>query len=180
RRQAARRRPRGAQGGGDHRGDLRVGEDGARGGDAERLAAVRRTAGPVTEDTRMARRRSRAADYLVYLVVRVLICVLQALPWEAALALARGLGRLAYRLNRRHRLVAFDNVRHAFPELDERGVERLVRATYEHFVTVAVEMMRLPRTLRADNYKRYTHWAPPDGEALGVAWARCGRPLLIL
>jgi KDO2-lipid IV(A) lauroyltransferase len=128
----------------------------------------------------MARRRSRAVAYLVYLLVRTVICVMQALPREAALALARGLGQLAYHVNRRHRLVAIDNVRHAFPDLDEPAADRLVRATYEHFVTVAAEMMLLPRLLRADNYKEYTHWAPPDGEAVGVAWARCGRPLLIL
>ncbi len=128
----------------------------------------------------MARQRGIALNYLVYLLVRALICVVQALPWEGALALARGLARLAYRLDRRHRLVAADNLRHAFPGLGEAAVDRLVRATYEHFVTVAVEMTRLPRVLRRDNYKQYTHWVPPDSEALGVAWSRCGRPLLIL
>ena len=128
----------------------------------------------------MARRRSPARDYLVYLLVRALICFVQALPWEGALALARGLARLAHRLDRRHREVAADNLRHAFPDLDPPAIDRLVRATYEHFVTVAIEMMRLPRTLRRNTYKNHTHWVPPDGEALGVAWANCGRPLLIL
>ncbi len=128
----------------------------------------------------MARRRSPVRDYLVYLLVRALISFVQALPWEGALALARGLARLAHRVDRRHREIAADNLRHAFPNLDPLSIDRLVRATYEHFVTVAVEMMRLPRTLHASNYKLHTHWVPPDGEALGVAWASCGRPLLVL
>src|SRR5262245_54319966 len=128
----------------------------------------------------MARRRSRVTDYLVYLLVRAIISFVQALPWEAVLALARGLARVAYHLDHRHRLVAAENLRYAFPDLDANAIDRLVRATYAHFVTVAVEMMRLPRVLRADNYANYTHWLPANGEALGIAWANSGRPLLIL
>jgi hypothetical protein len=37
----------------------------------------------------MARQRSRAADHTVYLLVRVVVCVVQALPWPWALSLAR-------------------------------------------------------------------------------------------
>jgi KDO2-lipid IV(A) lauroyltransferase len=128
----------------------------------------------------MAKRRSPIVDYPVYLVVRTLICLIQALSWDWALALARGLAWLAYHLDRRHRRVAVTNLRHTFPDLDEAGIDRLVRACYEHFATVAVEMVRLPRVLRADNYKEYTHWHPENGEAIGIAWANCGRPLLIL
>ena len=90
----------------------------------------------------MANQRSRVADYTVYLLVRVLICIIQALSWGWALALARGLGWLAYRIDRRHRLIAAENVRHAFPDLDDQAVDRLVRASYLHLTTMLVEMVR--------------------------------------
>lgn len=119
-------------------------------------------------------------DYLVYFVVRATIALVQLLPWDLALGLARLLAWVAYRVNRRHRLVAAENLRCAFPELDDAAIDALVRRTYRHFITVAVEMMKLPRVLRRDNYQEFTHWVPADAEARGIAWARCGRPLLIL
>ena len=61
------------------------------------------------------KRRSIAADYAVYLIVRLLVCVLQALSLAAARKLAAALAWLAYRIDRRHRAVALDNLRHAFP-----------------------------------------------------------------
>src|SRR5205823_2184077 len=69
---------------------------------------------------RMAeKKRSPVADYAVYLLVRVLVCLIQILSWRMALSLARGLAWLLYRVDRRHRRVALDNLRHAFPQLDE-------------------------------------------------------------
>ena len=58
-------------------------------------------------------------------------------PWAATSArtiarpsplppVARVLAWLAYHVDRRHRLVAADNLRHAFPDLDEVAVDRLV------------------------------------------------------
>src|SRR5207302_3579478 len=111
--------------------------------------------GPERRSPTMAQERSRAADYAVYLLVRVVVCLVQALPWRLALALARGLAWLAYRVDRRHRLVAAENLRSAFPELDEPAVDRLVRASYLHLTTMLVEMIRLPRVLRRHNVYGY-------------------------
>ena len=35
----------------------------------------------------MAKSRSRVADYAVYLLVRTLVCIIQILSWQSALAL---------------------------------------------------------------------------------------------
>ncbi|MFM7151571.1 MAG: lysophospholipid acyltransferase family protein [Gemmataceae bacterium] len=128
----------------------------------------------------MAGKRSRHTDYLVYVLVRVAICLLQVVSWNMALAFARFLAWLAYRIDRRHRAVADENLRHAFPDLDAGQRDQLVRGTYHHFCTVMVEMIRLPRVLNRRNYRTFTHWVPADGEQIGIRWAKCGRPLLIL
>ncbi len=109
----------------------------------------------------MAKRNSPGADYALYVVVRVLVCLVQALSWDLALGLARGLAWLIYRVDRRHRLVAADNVRQAYPELDEPAVDRLVRASYVHLTTMLVEIIRLPRFLRRRNLYDFVHHANP-------------------
>jgi KDO2-lipid IV(A) lauroyltransferase len=93
----------------------------------------------------MAKSRSRVADYAVYLLMRTLVCIIQILSWQSALALARALAWLLYQVDRRHRGVAADNLRHAFADPDEAAVDRLVRASYLHLTTMLVEMIRLPR-----------------------------------
>jgi KDO2-lipid IV(A) lauroyltransferase len=128
----------------------------------------------------VARKRSRLADYAVYLLVRALVCVVQALSWRAALALARALAWLLYRVDRRHRRVAADNLRRAFAGLDEAGVDRLVRGCYLHLATMLVEMIRLPRALRPDNLADYIADGNPGDQALLRSWASSRRPRLVL
>jgi KDO2-lipid IV(A) lauroyltransferase len=128
----------------------------------------------------MANKRSPVIDCAVYLLVRSVVCIVQALSWRSALALAQGVAWLMHRIDRRHRLIAADNVRHAFPDLDEQGVERLVRASYLHLATMLVEMIRLPRVIRPDNlYDSIRHANPGDLDVIR-AWAATGRPLLVL
>jgi KDO2-lipid IV(A) lauroyltransferase len=103
----------------------------------------------------MSKPRSKLADFAVYLVVRVVICFVQALSFRAACQAAVGLAWLVYHLDRRHRLVALDNLRHAFGDGDADERDRLVRAIYRHFCTVLMEIIHLPRKLRPQNWKQH-------------------------
>jgi KDO2-lipid IV(A) lauroyltransferase len=132
------------------------------------------------EGLAVAKKRSRVADYAVYLLVRFLVCLVQALSWRLALALARGMAWLAYRLNRRHRLVALDNLRHAFGHLDTAALDRLVRASYLHLTTMLVEMIRLPRMLHRHNVGDYVRPEHRDDLQWARAVADSGRPILVL
>jgi KDO2-lipid IV(A) lauroyltransferase len=126
----------------------------------------------------MSRERSRIADYLVYLVVRVVVCIIQILPYETARRLARRLAWLVHKVNRRHRLVAEDNLRHAFgTQLDDAGRQRLVFEVYVHFCTMLIEILHLPRRLHPTTWKRYV--TMPGGDRTVVALLS-GRPLLFV
>jgi KDO2-lipid IV(A) lauroyltransferase len=104
----------------------------------------------------MSKARSKLADYGVYLVVRVFVCVVQALSMSAARGLARALAWLAYHVDRRHREVAKDNLRQAFPgRYSETDLDRLVRRVYRHFCTMLVEIIHLPRKLHTTNWRRH-------------------------
>jgi KDO2-lipid IV(A) lauroyltransferase len=126
----------------------------------------------------MSRKRSRLADYAVYLVVRLLVCVIQTFTWELAGKFAALLAWLAYRVDRRHRLVALENLRHAFPEHHtEAERDALVRATYLHFARLLIEIILTPRKLHLSNWKR--HVILPRDRLL-VDRLLSGRPLLLL
>src|SRR5438067_2228396 len=106
--------------------------------------------------TSMARPRSKIADFSVYVLVRLIVCVVQALSFRAALGLANALAWLAYRVDRRHRLVAIDNLLQAFPEQHTAAQrEAMVRDVYRHFCGVLIEIVHLPRRLHRTNWKHY-------------------------
>lgn len=125
----------------------------------------------------MAKERRPAVDYAIYLAVRLVVCLIQALPPVASRAVAAGLAWLACRVDRRHREVARDNLGHAFPAASADRLDRVVRGVYEHFCTVVVEIIRLPRKLHATNWRRHIEMVRGDRLVDGLT---CGRPLLIV
>jgi KDO2-lipid IV(A) lauroyltransferase len=126
----------------------------------------------------MAKPRKPYIDFAVYLVVRFLICIIQALPIEAAVALADGLAWLAYTFDRRHRRVAEDNLRHAFPDItSSQEIDTRVRAVFRHFCRLVIDIAFLPRKLHANNWRNYVqmHNVWPMIDRLVS-----GRPVLLL
>jgi KDO2-lipid IV(A) lauroyltransferase len=125
----------------------------------------------------MAKPRSVVADYLVYVVVRLVVGVLQALPYRAACTLAECLAALAYHANVRHRNVALDNLRHAFPgRFTEDQLHRQVRAVYRHFCTILIDIIHIPRRLHPSNWRKYVALDEPRWVDLLLG----DRPLLLV
>jgi KDO2-lipid IV(A) lauroyltransferase len=126
----------------------------------------------------MAKPRSARADYVVYLLVRILVCILQALTLSTGRALATGLAWLANYLDRRHRETARDNLRQAFPgKYSEAELDRLARGVFRHFATMLIEIIHLPRVLHAHNWRR--HLSMNGGRQI-MGCLLSGRPLLIV
>lgn len=128
----------------------------------------------------MARKpRNPAADLAVALAVRLVVCVVQALPPAVSFRIAEFLAWVAYRIDRRHREVAADNLRHAFPDLaaDPARLDRLVRATYRHFLRMVVEIALLPRKMHTATWRKYMTLYPG---ARIVPRLLADRPLLIV
>ena len=103
----------------------------------------------------MSRPRSAAADYASYLAVRIVLCVVQMLTLPASRRLADLMAWLAYHVDRRHRLVADDNLRRAFPDQHNvRDRDQMVRAVYRHFCSLVVEIAHLPRKMKTTTWHR--------------------------
>ena len=128
----------------------------------------------------MAKRRKPVADFAIYLLVRIVVCLVQTLSWRWAMSLAEGLAWLAYCLDRRHRQVALENLRHAFPHLDALALDALVRGVYRHFAAVVVETILMPRVLYRSNLYSFIHYANPADLERVMGWTRGGRPLMVL
>ncbi|MBL8795563.1 MAG: lysophospholipid acyltransferase family protein [Planctomycetia bacterium] len=104
----------------------------------------------------MPKPRNRIADYFVYLVVRLGVCIIQSLSPRQSLVVADALAWLAYRLDKRHRLAAAENLRYAFPDVtDSAAIDRRVRAVYRHFCRLLMEIVHLPRRLHTSNWRQY-------------------------
>lgn len=123
---------------------------------------------------------TRAFHYAVYLVVRLFICVIQAMPWDLAFATGRFLAWIAYHVNVRHRLVAIDNIRHAFPHLTDKQIDKLVRRTYRHFGIMIIEIFTLQRKMNLANHEKYLKYARPEDYYAGHYLFKSGRPLLVV
>ncbi len=126
----------------------------------------------------MSKPRSATADYAVYLVARVILCIIQMLTLPTSRRLADLLAWVAYHLDRRHRLVADDNLRRAFADqYDARARDRMVRGVYRHFISVLVEIAHLPRKMNSGTWRRYL--TVENGAAI-VDGLLAGRPLLFV
>jgi KDO2-lipid IV(A) lauroyltransferase len=110
----------------------------------------------------MAKPRSRTADLAVYLVIRFLVCVVQALPPAVAFWVADRIAWLVYRFVPSRRRIALENLTAAFPELiaDPARADRIVRAMYRHFVRAAVEGVLLPRKMHVVNWRAFADLYP--------------------
>lgn len=100
------------------------------------------------------KKRPAGVDYAIYLVVRMVVGMAQAVSVRQSYAMADGLAGLMYRVDKRHRKVAMENLEHAFGErfsAEER--DAIVRGVYRHFCRMLMEMLHIPRKLHGTTWR---------------------------
>lgn len=105
----------------------------------------------------MARPRNRNVDWLQYAAVRMVVTTLQWTPLWLGYRLAALIGWVAYKVDKRHRTVARDNLKIAFPEMSDAERERTVRAVYRHFISMIIEIAHIPYKLSLTTWRQYIH-----------------------
>jgi KDO2-lipid IV(A) lauroyltransferase len=103
----------------------------------------------------MAGRLRNAADFLVYLVVRLFVCAVQAISLDACHRLARALAWLACDLMGVRRRVIRENLERAFPRLSPSERRRLARRMWEHLFLMVCEIAHAPRKIHDTNWRKY-------------------------
>ena len=93
----------------------------------------------------------------MYLIVRLIVCVVQALPARLAYKLADNLAWLIYSVAKRRREIASENFAAAFPEMasDHAAIDQLVRGMFTHFVRAAIELVLVSRKLTLNTWRRH-------------------------
>lgn len=97
----------------------------------------------------------RAADYPVYVVVRILICAVQAMRIETLHRICRGLAWLFCDVLRVRRAVVDDNLQHALPELTPAQRHELARRMWEHLFLMVIEVAHAPRKIHETNWRQF-------------------------
>jgi KDO2-lipid IV(A) lauroyltransferase len=122
-------------------------------------------------------RQNRVVDYLTYAVVRIFICVIQALRIETGEVSARWLAWLFGDVLRIRRGVIDENLAHAFPSLSAGQRQRLSRRMWEHLFLLVLEVAHAPRKIHETNWREYMGL---NGVVPLVRILLSGRPVIIV
>ena len=98
-------------------------------------------------------------DYLVYLVVRIVICIAQAIRFETGQSLAKGLAWVCSDVLKVRGKVVSENLRQAFPNWSESRYRRVARRMWEHLFLLALEVAHTPRKMHDTNWRRFVRLA---------------------
>lgn len=116
-------------------------------------------------------------DWMVYFLIRVVICVVQSLRIETCHTAARGLAVLACDVIKLRYGVVDDNLRHAIPEWTAAQRRLQIRRMWEHLFLMVAEIAHAPRKLHEANYQRHVVFR---NKPLIVRYLLDPRPTVIL
>ncbi len=116
-------------------------------------------------------------DWLVYLVVRIVICVVQAMRIETAQSGARFLAWLFCDVFGIRGRVVDDNLAHGFPDLAPHDRRRLARRMWQHLFLLVVEVAHMPRKVHHTNWREHLRLG---GKDMLVRMLLSDRPLIIV
>ena len=125
------------------------------------------------------KQQARILQYLFYVGVRIGVCFFQVMSNSAARALADLVGWIVFTFDHKHRRMALDNLRQAFPgRYSEKQLHAMVLATYRHFFTLFGEIIQMPRKVHRHNADYHLDLGPRKEEVLKLLHS--DRPLLIV
>ncbi len=92
-------------------------------------------------------------DWLAYVAVRVVICIIQAMRIETCHAIARIVAVIANDVVRLRGAVVDDNLRNVFPDLSDAERRRISRQMWEHLLLMVCEIAHAPRKIHRGNWR---------------------------
>jgi Kdo2-lipid IVA lauroyltransferase/acyltransferase len=104
---------------------------------------------------RLSPRLANAGNYAVYILVRVFVCVLQALSIETCQRIACGLAWLLNDVIRLRHKITDENLRHAYPEMLPAERSAIARRMWEHLILMIAEIAHFPRKVHDTNWRDY-------------------------
>ena len=96
-------------------------------------------------------------EWILYLLFRIVVVLLNALPYERRLAVTGGLASAVFRLLPHYRRIARKNLELAFPNQDAVWREQVMKESERSFARVMVDFIRMP-SLPAAWAKEHIHF----------------------
>jgi KDO2-lipid IV(A) lauroyltransferase len=118
-----------------------------------------------------------AIDFIVYLLVRVLIAFIQALPLTACEKFAEVMATLLGRVLRVRGRVVDENLHTAFPNSTKRERDAICWQMWRHLILMIAEIAQTPRKVHETNWKEHSHIV---NQELFVRTLLSGRPLVVI
>lgn len=94
-------------------------------------------------------------DYLVYVAIRFLIAILQAVSIETCRRCLQPLVWLAADGLKLRQGVLHENLQQAFPDMTKAERTALIRQNWEHLVLMVIEIAHAPRKIHETNWRHY-------------------------
>ena len=88
--------------------------------------------------------KGKSAIWIEYALLRAFCALVNIVPYPAAMAAARGLASLLFRMFRFKRRRTLDRIRSVFPEKSLREAETIALKSLQNILETGVEMMRAP------------------------------------
>jgi len=101
-------------------------------------------------------RVKQLADYLVYFVVRLLICAIQSLSLETCQALSKRLGSICWHVLKLRRKVTKENLLIAFPEKTQAERDAIALGMWEHILLMVMEIAHAPRKVKRTTWRQFS------------------------
>jgi KDO2-lipid IV(A) lauroyltransferase len=99
--------------------------------------------------------RNKYIDFIQYVALRTAAMLLHSFPVEANLRLAKLLGAVAFRLDKKHRERAMGNLRFSFPNLTEPQRADIARRSLQSVVMLFFEIMFTTRLIRLETWAEH-------------------------
>jgi Kdo2-lipid IVA lauroyltransferase/acyltransferase len=95
-------------------------------------------------------------DYAVYLVVRTLIALVQALPLSMVESISHYLGWFCWHVLRLRRKTIEENFSIAFPDSSSEERDQIALTMWRHLFLMIAEITQAPRKLRRSNWRNHS------------------------
>ena len=100
-------------------------------------------------------RKQNVIDYAVYIAIRILFCVIQAMTLQACDSLARFLAWFASDVCKIRDKVTEENLRAVYPDWDAAQRRNVKRRMWHHLLLLGCEIAHAPRKIHETNWRKY-------------------------
>jgi KDO2-lipid IV(A) lauroyltransferase len=120
----------------------------------------------------MAKERNDLLDRITYVALRVVTMGLHSWGINASLVLARIMGSILFRFDKKHRDRALANLRRSFPEKTEAHLRDIALRSMQALCMLGVEVLFTPRLMHITTFTRYITFGPRFDDVLRLLLRR--------